>query len=181
MNKKSIVSITLIALFAAIIAISSWITVSIGPVPFTLQTFGVFLAIRFLGAKKGTASVIIYILLGAVGLPVFSGFRGGIGHIVGPTGGYILGFILSGVVILICDKLFKNKLIFKAIADALALLACYALGTAWFYFTMGVEKGMSLWAVLMACVIPFIIPDVIKIVVAELICTKMPKSIKEKV
>ena len=82
------------ALTAAIIAVCAWITVP-GPVPFTMQTFGVFLALRLLGGKRGSISVALYILLGAAGLPVFSGFKAGIGVLIGPTGGYILGFIFK--------------------------------------------------------------------------------------
>ena len=180
MKSKKILNMTLIALMAAIIAVCSWITVGIGPVPFTLQTFGIFLALRFLGGKKGTAAIGIYMLLGAVGLPVFSGFRGGFGHILCPTGGYILGFLLSGIVVMIFEKINKKSVVLRIICDALSLIACYALGTVWFYFTLGVSKGMSIMAVLSACVIPFIIPDLIKILLAELICIKTPKSIKEK-
>ena len=110
MKSKKILNMTLIALMAAIIAVCSWITVGIGPVPFTLQTFGIFLALRFLGGKKGTAAIGIYMLLGAVGLPVLSGFRGGFGHILGPTGGYILGFLLSGIVVMIFEKINNRKL-----------------------------------------------------------------------
>lgn len=181
MKNKKIISMTLIALMAAIIAVCSWITVPIGPVPFTLQTFGVFLALRFLGGKKGTLAIIIYILLGVVGVPVFANFKGGLGAIMGPTGGYILGFILSGIVVILFELVKKKKMVVNAIADVIGLLVCYALGTAWFYFTMGVEKGMSVYKVLTLCVIPFIIPDLIKILLAELICIKMPKNIKEKI
>ncbi len=179
MKNKKIIDMALIALMAAIIAVCSWITVPIGPVPITLQTFGVFLALRFLGGKKGTLAVIIYILLGAIGVPVFANFKGGLGAIMGPTGGYIIGFVLSGIVVILFELVKKNKIVMNAIADVIGLLGCYALGTAWFYFTMGVEKGMSVYKVLTLCVIPFIIPDIIKIALAELVCIKTPKSLKK--
>ena len=81
---------------------------------------------------------------------------------------------------MIFEKINKKSVVLRIICDALSLIACYALGTVWFYFTLGVSKGMSIMAVLSACVIPFIIPDLIKILLAELICIKTPKSIKEK-
>ena len=85
-----------IALMAVLLAVCSWISVP-APVPFTLQTFGVFCALGLLGGRRGSTAVLLYILLGAVGLPVFSGFQGGLGKLLGPTGGYILGFLLSAL------------------------------------------------------------------------------------
>lgn len=180
MNRNRIFDITLIALMAAVICVCSWITIPFGTIPFTLQTFGVFLALRYSGGKRGTAAIIIYLLLGAAGLPVFSNFGAGIGKILGPTGGYMLGFIFSGITVILLEKFDgKNKklLIFT---DALALLGCYALGTVWFYSFFGKSKGMSIFAVLSACVIPFIIPDIVKIALAEIISLKMPDKIRLK-
>ena len=90
--------LTLIALFAALIAICAWLTVPMPDVPFTMQTFGVFAALLLLGGKRGTLSILLYLLLGAAGLPVFSGFRGGIGSLLGTTGGYLVGFFFSYLV-----------------------------------------------------------------------------------
>ena len=84
------------AMFAVIMAVCSWISIP-AMVPFTLQTFGVFLAVGTLGGKRGSLAVLIYLLLGAVGLPVFSGFAGGLGYMMGSTGGYIIGFLLSAL------------------------------------------------------------------------------------
>ena len=100
-------NIAIMALFVALLAICSWISLPIGPVPFTLQTFAVFVVGGLLGFKRGTVTVIVYILLGLVGVPVFSGFKGGVGVIVGPTGGYILGFILTVIVISLGVKFMK--------------------------------------------------------------------------
>ena len=88
----------LIAMFAAIMAVCSWITIPIGEIGITLQTFAVFCALGILGGRNGFFSVIVFILLGAIGLPVFSGFKGGIGALTGPTGGYILGFIFMALI-----------------------------------------------------------------------------------
>lgn len=179
MQKNKIFDITLTALMAAVICVCSWITVPFGAVPFTLQTFGVYLTLRFLGGKKGTAAIIIYLLLGAAGLPVFSNFGAGIGKIVGPTGGYIFGFIAIGIIIMIFEKIDKGSKILRIVADLLSLISLYAIGTAWFYFFVGRDKGMSIFAVLSACVIPFIIPDIVKIALAETISLKLPKKIKK--
>lgn len=104
-KNRFIYDIAVTAMFTALIAVCSWLSVSLGDVPFTLQTFGVFCAAGVLGAKRGTASVVTYILLGAVGLPVFHGFTGGFGIILGSTGGFMVGFIFSALLIgLVADK-----------------------------------------------------------------------------
>ena len=94
--KSKAYDLVLIALFAALMALCAWVTVPYA-VPFTMQTFGVFLALLLLGGKRGTICMAVYLLLGAVGLPVFSGFRGGVGALVGSTGGYLVGFIVSAL------------------------------------------------------------------------------------
>lgn len=180
MKKSKIFDITLIAFMAAVICVCSWITIPFGTIPFTLQTFGVFLALRFLGGKRGTAAIIIYLLLGAVGLPVFSNFGAGLGKIFGPTGGYMLGFIFSGITVILLEKFDRQRKYLRIITDIIALTGCYALGTAWFYFFIGKNNGMSIFAVLSACVIPFTVPDIIKIAIAEIISIKIPNKIKLK-
>ena len=96
--------ITLIGLFTAVMAVCSWISIP-ATVPFTLQTFAVFLTCGLLGGRRGTLTVLVYLLLGAIGLPVFSGFTGGIGHLAGPTGGYIIGFIFSALVMWLGEQI----------------------------------------------------------------------------
>lgn len=167
MKTKTITDITLIALMAAIISVCSWITVPLGAVPFTLQTFGVFLALRFLGGKKGTASIAVYILLGIAGLPVFSNFGSGIGKIAGPTGGFIFGFLFVGIIIILMEKFDNKSKLMRAAVDLLSLIVLYATGTAWFWLFMGKAKGMGIFAILSACVFPFILPDLLKIFLAE--------------
>lgn len=180
MKKEKISDITLVALMTAVICLCSWITVPLGSIPFTLQTFGVFLALRFLGGQKGTLSIIIYLLLGASGLPVFSNFGAGIGKILGPTGGYLLGFIFSGITVILLEKVDKRIKYFRILTDIIAAAVYYALGTAWFYLFIGVKNGMSIFAVLSACVIPFVLPDIVKIAAAEIIALKIPDKIKNK-
>ena len=149
------------ALFAALIAVCSWISVP-SAVPFTLQTFGVFMAAGLLGGKRGTVSVLIYILLGAAGIPVFSGFKGGAGVLAGSTGGYIVGFLFTALIMWLFEAKARNRKYRLPISMAVGLLACYAFGTAWFM----VQTKITLAASLTWCVFPFILPDAAKITLA---------------
>ncbi len=154
-----------IALFAALICVCAFITVP-SVIPFTLQTFGVFVALGLLGGKRGTASVLVYVLLGAFGLPVFSGFRGGIAVLGGPTGGYIAGFVVSALVYWLITALLGNKTLIKCLAMAAGLIAVYAFGTAWFVFVMGKSSPVTVGYALGVCVVPFIPFDCAKIALA---------------
>lgn len=155
-----------IALFSVLIAICSWISIP-AAVPFTLQTFGVFLAVGVLGGKRGTLAVLTYLLLGAVGLPVFSGFRGGIGSLFGSTGGYIIGFLFSALAMWGLESVFGRKKWGKALSMLLGLLVCYAFGTIWFMFIYGNNsETIGGWTALSWCVFPYILPDLLKIALA---------------
>lgn len=161
-----------IAVFTVLIAICSWISIPT-VVPFTLQTFAVFLAVSILGGKRGTMAVTLYVLLGAIGVPVFAGFTGGLGVILRNTGGYIIGFILSALIMWLMESIFlkklhgKQALIMQAVSMVLGLLACYAAGTIWFMLVYMKEAGpIGLTTVLGWCVIPFLIPDALKIALA---------------
>ena len=129
-----------IGLFAVVIAICSWISIPT-VVPFTLQTFAVFLAVAVLGGKRGTLAVIVYVLLGAVGLPVFSGFKGGIGVLLNTTGGYIIGFVFSALVMWAFEKSFGKKTWALILSMVLALAVCYAFGTVWFMIVYAKNVG----------------------------------------
>ncbi|MGN0263641.1 MAG: biotin transporter BioY [Oliverpabstia sp.] len=160
-----------VALFAVLIAICAWISVPT-TVPFTLQTFGIFLTVGLLGGKRGSMAVLVYILLGAAGIPVFSGFTGGIGRLLGSTGGYIVGFLASALVMWALEKVMGRKPWALAIQMVLGLIVCYAIGTVWFMVVYsGTSGAVGLMTVLGWCVIPFIIPDLIKIAMA-LVLTK---------
>ncbi len=175
-NRQKIIDMVLIAMFAVIIAICSWLSIP-GEVPFTLQTFGVFCAVGMLGGKRGTLSVIIYILLGLVGVPVFAGFKGGVGSLVGPTGGYIIGFIFTALVYWLITKLLGTKLWAVVLGMVLGLVVCYAFGTAWFVVVYSHKNGaIGVMQALSMCVIPFIIPDIVKITVAAILVRVMPKK-----
>ena len=156
---------TRIALCAALLAPCAWLSVPTQP-PFTMQTFGVFLTLLLLGAKDGTIAIGLYILLGALGVPVFSGFNGGMGALMGPTGGYIVGFLLICLIFgLLCGK--GAGLWLKALALLLGLAVCYAFGTLWFVKVYGDMKGpISTLSALSMCVFPFIVPDLAKLTLA---------------
>ena len=169
--------IVYIAVFAVIMAICSWISIP-ATVPFTLQTFGVFIAAGVLGGKRGTLSVLVFILLGAVGIPVFANFSGGIGVLAGPTGGYIIGFLFSALVMWAMEKLPGKKSIMQIVSMVVGLVVCYAFGTAWFMVVYGKANGpVGLVTALGWCVFPFIIPDFIKIALAYVLSRKLRKYV----
>lgn len=157
---------TLIALFAGIIAICSWIAVPT-VIPFTMQTFGVFFTLGVLGGKRGTVAICVYLLLGLVGIPVYANGTSGIGILLGPAGGYMIAWIISGFILWSMEKIFGNRTWVLPVSMLLGLLVCYVLGTLWFSFvyTSGTED-VGLWTAFTWCVMPFIIPDLIKIALA---------------
>ena len=176
-TKLKITSMIYIALMAVIITICSWISIP-GPVPFTLQTFAVFTALLLLGTRDGLISITVYLLLGAVGVPVFSGFSGGIGHLLGPTGGYLIGFIVMGFVFGIVRHLIKHPLASAITASILGLAACYAFGTVWFVIVYSQTKSaITFGAALSLCVLPFIIPDAIKMALAIILSSRVKSRI----
>lgn len=166
------------ALFTVLIAICSWITIPY-LVPFTLQTFAVFCTLGFLGGKRGTISVIVYIILGAVGVPVFHSFTGGPGVLFGTTGGYIIGFLFSALIYWLITKQFGNKTTASVIAMLIGLVVCYAFGTAWFMVLYTQSKGpIGLATALGMCVIPYIIPDLVKLVLATIMVKRLGRYVK---
>lgn len=174
---RKIVAMVQIALFAAIIAICSWIQIPL-TVPFTLQTFAVFCTLGILGGKNGTISVLLYIILGAVGVPVFAGFSGGVGVLLGTTGGYIIGFLFTALLYWVITHFFGNKLPVMILAMALGLVVCYAFGTAWFMLVYARTTGaVGLMTALGWCVFPFILPDCVKIALAILLAKRIPKHL----
>lgn len=155
-----------IAVFAVLMAICSWISIPTA-IPFTLQTFAVFLAVTVLGGKRGTMSVLVFVLLGAVGVPVFAGFTGGLYVILGNTGGYIIGFVFAGLLMWLMERLFGRKMWVQAVSMLLGMVTYYVFGTIWFMIVyMRTTGPVGLTAVLGWCVIPFVIPDLIKAALA---------------
>lgn len=177
-NKFKTLDMVYIAVFAVLIAICSWISIPT-TVPFTLQTFAVFLAVGVLGGKRGSLSVLIYILLGAVGIPVFAGFSGGFGVLLGQTGGYIVGFLFSALLMWLMEALLGKKTWVLGLSMVLGLIVCYAIGTVWFMVVYAKNtEAVELAVVLGWCVIPFIIPDLIKIGLALALSKRLGKALK---
>ena len=161
------------AIGVTLIAVCSWITMTM-TVPFTLQTFAVFAVLLILGGKRGTLATLVYVLMGAVGIPVFSGFAGGVGILFGKTGGYILGFVLAGLVYWAMTAALGDKLAIRIAALAAGLVVCYAFGTAWFMHLYMKNTGpVGLMTVLSWCVFPFIVPDIVKLGMAVLVSRRI--------
>lgn len=155
-------NMALCALFAALTALCAWISIPIGDISFTLQSFALILALLTLGGKWGSVSFFVYLLIGAVGVPVFSGFRGGFGMLLGATGGYIWGFLIGSLIFWAITGIFgKNANIFAAIS---VMLTCYICGTAWYYFAYA--EGAAFLVIAAKCVLPYLIPDTLKLILA---------------
>ncbi len=172
-SKISVRDITKIALMTALTAVCSWITVPY-TVPFTMQTFAVFFALEFIGGKNGTISFMLYIALGALGVPVFSGFNGGVGHLFGATGGYLLGFAFSCLIFILFEDASHKGRAIHITALALCIASCYICGTLWY----SVYTGTPLAPSFTVCVLPYVLPDVLKIALAYFLSLKLRKAIK---
>ncbi len=162
--------LTGIALMCVVIILTGWAVIP-SVVPFTLQTLGVFLAVGLLGTKSGVLAVTVYLALGALGLPVFAGMKGGMGVLLGPTGGYLAGFLLTAW---LAGCLMGNgkKRGQTALALAVGLIASYAFGTLWYVFGYAESTG-GLWGALVTCVFPYLLPDAAKIALAVLLIQKV--------
>ena len=177
-TKLSVQDMAYIAMFAVIMAVYSWISVPY-IVPFTLQTFGVFLAVSVLGGKRGTLAVMIYFLLGCVGLPVFAGFTGGFGILLGSTGGYIVGFLFTALIMWAMEKIPGNQTLVTSASMVLGLLACYAFGTVWFVVVYARTTGpVGLWTALGWCVFPYVFPDLAKMALALALRKRLRAAIR---
>lgn len=167
-----------IGLSAAIIAVCAWVTIPVGTIPVTLQTMAICLVSGLFGTKRGVIATLVYIAIGAIGIPVFSGFKGGIGVLVGATGGYIIGFVFTAVIVgLTSDK--TDKLWALIVSMAVGIAVCYAFGTVWFMLVFTRETAaITLSKTLAMCVTPFIIPDAVKIIVASILTSRLKKHIK---
>lgn len=170
--------IAYIAVFTALTAVCSWISIPTA-IPFTLQTMAVFLAVGLLGGKRGTIAVTAYVLLGAVGAPVFANFSGGVGILLGQTGGYILGFIGSALVMWAMERLLGDRVWVLGAGMVLGMLVCYAFGTAWFMvvYPMGGES-VGLWTALTWCVFPYVPFDMVKIALALALTSQLRRHVK---
>ena len=158
-------NMALCGLFAAMLTICGWLSIPFGDLFITLQTFGIFLTLGLLGGKRGTVTIFVYLLLGAIGAPVFSGFRGGLGALLGTTSGYLFGFLFSGLLYWLITAI-KDSPASRLMAMVLGLLLCYGCGSFWYMRQYLSDSAVTLWAVLLKCVIPYLIPDLIKLALA---------------
>ncbi len=160
------------ALMAVLIAVCAWISIPT-EIPFTLQTFGVFLTLRLLKGKHGSLSVLIYILLGLIGAPVFANFSSGAGILLGPTGGYIIGFLFTGLIYWALERFIKNDYT-ESLVLAAGLAVCYLFGTIWFSHVMS-AKGNDFTFIqsLMICVVPYLIPDLLKLALSQILAKQI--------
>ena len=156
---------TLSSLFAALLAVCAWICIPLGDTVLTLQTFGIALCLLLLGGKWGSLSIAIYLLLGAAGLPVFSGFRGGIGQLLGVTGGFLWGFPVMGLLYWLLARFGKVPALIAGLA------VCYGCGCLWF----SLYSGGGLGLILLRCVVPYLIPDAVKLWLAVSLSRRLKK------
>lgn len=171
MTVKKITSIGLMTAFLCIVA--PW-AVHIGPVPITLATFGIYLVSALLGTKYAIMSVLIYLILGAVGVPVFSGFSGGAQRLVSMTGGYLLGYVPCTLAISLIISKAKRSFILYLVAMLTGTVILYIIGNAWYVW----QTGTSFFAALGLCVVPFLPGDVIKLVAASVLGYELNKRLK---
>lgn len=165
------------ALFAAILCVLAPITLPIGPIPLSLATFIIYLAAALLGWRLGAVAVLVYILIGAIGLPVFSGFSGGFQKIAGVTGGYIVGYIPCALLTGFFVQKFKGRVWSYPVGMVIGTILLYTLGTAWFCF----QTGTGLLSALLICVVPFILGDAIKIAAVTAIAPGLRKRVSPKI
>lgn len=158
------------SLFAALIAICSWISLPIPPLTFTLQTLAVLMALGILGGKWGSVSILLYLLMGCVGLPVFSQFRGGIGALMDATGGFLWGFMLGALIYWAAEKLGKLP------AMVLCQLTVYLCGCLWFSHWAGTAGLLS---AAVTCVVPYLLPDAIKLMLAYRLSGRIVRQIRK--
>lgn len=164
-------------LFAALTGVAAGIVIPIPftPVPVSMATLAVMVAGGVLGSRLGTVSMIVYLLIGAFGVPVFSGFTGGIGRLAGPTGGFLIGYVAMVFVVgFMIEKFGTRGVIVNCAAMVLGTGICYGIGTGWF---MAVT-GSVLWTALVSCVFPFLIGDVVKILVAAWLVQRLRKHMQ---
>lgn len=173
--KERMKSMIYVSLGAVFITVCSWITVPFA-IPFTMQTFGIFFVLKAFGGKIGGLSIFLHTAMGFIGLPVFSGFNSGISALLSPTGGYIIGFLLTGTIYFALQSIFNKNRIIRVAVPYVSLVVCYVLGTVWYMQYISAESEIGLVSALSICVFPYIIPDVLKITLAGISAEKLKKS-----
>lgn len=175
MKNTKTLTLTLIALMAAVTCILGPLSIAIpiSPVPISFTNLAIYFTVMILGWKKGTVSYIIYLLIGLVGVPVFSSFTSGPAKLLGPTGGYLIGFIFLAIIAGIFIEQFNGKLLMYILGMVLGTLVCYAFGTIWLAYQAHMDFITALWA----GVIPYLPGDAVKILVAAFIGNEIRKRL----
>ena len=169
-----------IAVATVIIAVCSWISIPT-LIPFTMQTFAVFFVLSYFGGKRGTAAIVVYLILGLIGIPVFSNFTGGIGVLFGTTGGYIIGFVFIGLIYWLATQIWGRKLIIEIFALLVGLAVLYMFGTIWYIKVYASKTGtIGFLTAFTWCVLPFILPDLLKLGLALLLARRI-SAIQKKI
>ena len=177
MSKINIRQMTLISLFSALTAVGAFIYIPLYPVPLTLQTLFTLLAGMTLGSVMGASSQIIYVLLGVVGLPVFAGFKAGIGILFGPTGGFLLGFIISAYVIgRIIETIKEKNIFYYLVAGLIGTIILYIVGIT----QLSLVTGIGIKKAITVGMLPFLPGDILKIIAASFIASKLKPIIELK-
>jgi len=165
---------TQVALMAALLCLAGPMTIAIGPIPLSLATFAVYLAGAILGSRRGALAVGLYLVIGIVGVPVFSGFSGGFQKLAGVTGGYLIGYLpcafLTGLGM---EKAAENRRLFLPLMMLTGTVTLYTIGTFWFML----QTGNSLLPALSLCVVPFLPGDAIKIAAATLLSVPVRRAL----
>ena len=178
-------SIAFVALTIALLGVSAWVSIPIGPVMLTLQMFAVMFAIMVLTPKQCMASIAGYLALGAIGLPMFSGMRGGIGMLMGPTGGYLWGFLLAAVVALLVREGLRRAIGEKGVSGPIVvdMVACLAFIIVTYVcgcFQYAAVVGVDLAAAFMVTIAPFAVPDLLKAVAAVLCARAVLRALPKR-
>lgn len=170
MKKQSIKEITIIAIYISLLTIFSWISIPL-VIPFTLQTLMIFIIGYTLNLKKGLLVLISYIVLGILGLPVFSSFKSGITTFLGPTGGFLIGFFPQIIFISLFIDIKKQKAFIVIYKSIISLLICYIISALWFMLVY--DTTISFLKAVSIVILPFIIPDILKMYIAYIVSKKI--------
>lgn len=165
MKEQKVYHLAACALMAALMCVLGPMSIPIGPIPVSLTNFVVFLSVYLLGTKDGTISYLIYLLLGAAGLPVFSGYQGGLAKLAGPTGGYLAGFILMALIAGFIMERWHAHTVITILGMIVSMAAAYLFGTVWFVLQMQCDTGYAL----ATCVYPFLPVDLVKILAVSVV------------
>lgn len=186
-NRPFIYDLVLISISAALITVCSWISIPLGALPFTLQTMAILAVMLTCGGRRGTIAILVYLVMGFCGVPVFAGFKGGVAALIGPTGGFLVGFVIAALVYWLLESMvFKRlmtttakTLLFGALNSIIFEVAMYIVGVIWFMTVYMVQTGpIGFSTVIGWCVIPFIMPDIVKMAVALVIGERARKLVK---